>query len=300
LATPTPMPSYLNVHFICETASRLLFLSVHWVRSIPAFSRLSYETQVTLVRNAWSDIFVLGMAQCAQSMNLQNILSSIVSHLQTSVSQDKLSATRVRQVTTTICKIQEYVRALNKLNVDEWEFAYLKAISLFGADKLGISSARQLDKIRDKAVEELKDYCLKDNNNSPSSLRHENDDDEKMNLNLTHTSSTTKQTKIASISHDHPGLTRFSDLLLRLSPLRSLQPDVLEELFFAGLIGNVQIDSVVPYILKMEASEYQTSPFVKDDVKMETDIDDEKSRIDGNEERIPLDTFSSNEREDQK
>ena len=40
LATPTPMPSYLNVHFICETASRLLFLSVHWVRSIPAFSLL--------------------------------------------------------------------------------------------------------------------------------------------------------------------------------------------------------------------------------------------------------------------
>ena len=40
LATPTPMPSYLNVHFICETASRLLFLSVHWVRSIPAFSTL--------------------------------------------------------------------------------------------------------------------------------------------------------------------------------------------------------------------------------------------------------------------
>ena len=42
LATPTPMPSYLNVHFICETASRLLFLSVHWVRSIPAFSLLRY------------------------------------------------------------------------------------------------------------------------------------------------------------------------------------------------------------------------------------------------------------------
>ncbi len=53
--------------------------------------------------------------------------------------------------------------------------------------------------------------------------------------------------------------TRFTSLLLRLSPLRSLQPDVLEELFFAGLIGNVQIDSVVPYILKMESSEYQSS-----------------------------------------
>lgn len=51
---------------------------------------------------------------------------------------------------------------------------------------------------------------------------------------------------------------RFSNLLLRLGPLRSLQPDILEELFFAGLIGNVQIDSVVPYILKMETSEYQS------------------------------------------
>ena len=40
LATPSPMPTHLNVHFICETASRLLFLSIHWVRSIPAFSKL--------------------------------------------------------------------------------------------------------------------------------------------------------------------------------------------------------------------------------------------------------------------
>ena len=40
LASPSPLPAYLNVHFICETASRLLFLSVHWVRSIPAFSVL--------------------------------------------------------------------------------------------------------------------------------------------------------------------------------------------------------------------------------------------------------------------
>ena len=40
LATPSPHPSHLNIHFICETASRLLFLSVHWVRSIPVFSQL--------------------------------------------------------------------------------------------------------------------------------------------------------------------------------------------------------------------------------------------------------------------
>ena len=86
-------------------------------------------------------------------------------------------------------------------------------------DLLGVASPKQCDKLRSKAVQELKEYCAA---NSP---QDEN---------------------------------RFSNLLLVLAPLRSLQPDVLEELFFAGLIGNVQIDSVVPYILKMETSEYQS------------------------------------------
>ena len=91
----------------------------------------SYETQVALVRNAWSDLFVLGLAQCSTSMNLSNILSTIVSHLQTSVQQEKLTAQRVRQVTTTICKVQEYVKAMSKMDIDEKEFALLKMIALF-------------------------------------------------------------------------------------------------------------------------------------------------------------------------
>merc|ERR1712062_212249 len=47
----------------------------------------------------------------------------------------------------------------------------------------------------------------------------------------------------------------YSKLLLRLSPLRSLQQDVLEEIFFGGLIGNVQIDTVIPTLLNMEQGE---------------------------------------------
>jgi hypothetical protein len=86
---------------------------------------------VALVRNAWSDLFVLGMAQCSSTMNLSNILNTIVSHLQTSVQQEKLSAQRVRQVTTTICKVQEYVKTMSRMNIDAREFALLKAIALF-------------------------------------------------------------------------------------------------------------------------------------------------------------------------
>lgn len=37
LQIPGPVPPYLNVHYICESGSRLLFLSVHWAKNIPAF-----------------------------------------------------------------------------------------------------------------------------------------------------------------------------------------------------------------------------------------------------------------------
>lgn len=99
------------------------------------FPPSSYDTQVGLVRNAWSDIFVLGMSQCSSAMNLQNILGAIVTHLQTSVAQEKLTAQRVKQVTTTICKVQEYVKGMAKMNIDDHEFAYLKTIALFSTGK---------------------------------------------------------------------------------------------------------------------------------------------------------------------
>ena len=52
------------------------------------------------------------------------------------------------------------------------------------------------------------------------------------------------------------GELRFNQLILRASSLKKLHSQVLEEIFFARLIGSVQIDSVVPYILRMETSTY--------------------------------------------
>lgn len=217
LTTPTPMPAYLNVHYICESASRLLFLSVHWARSIPAFQLLSPEVQVTLVRGCWSELFTLGLAQCSQVMSLATILSAIISHLQTSVQQEKLSAQRVKQVMDHICKLQDYVNIMLRLQVDEHEYAYLKAIMLFSPDHPSLPGARQVEKFQDKAYQDLRNYIIQTFPDNPD---------------------------------------RFPKLLLRLPTLRSLQPNIMEELFFAGLIGNVQIDSVIPYILRMETSDY--------------------------------------------
>ena len=61
------------------------------------------------------------------------------------------------------------------------------------------------------------------------------------------------------LQESHPDSPdRLAKLLLRLPPLQSLQANIMEELFFAGLIGNVQIDSIIPYILRMESAEYNS------------------------------------------
>lgn len=44
---------------------------------------------------------------------------------------------------------------------------------------------------------------------------------------------------------------RFTKIFVRLFSLRSLDSATIEQLFFANLIGQVQIDNVIPYILKL-------------------------------------------------
>lgn len=47
------------------------------------------------------------------------------------------------------------------------------------------------------------------------------------------------------------GDDRLAQIFVRLYALRGIDADTIESLFFANLIGQVQIDTVVPYILKL-------------------------------------------------
>ncbi|ELW46965.1 Nuclear receptor subfamily 2 group C member 2 [Tupaia chinensis] len=217
LTMPSPMPEYLNVHYICESASRLLFLSMHWARSIPAFQALGQDCNTSLVRACWNELFTLGLAQCAQVMSLSTILAAIVNHLQNSMQEDKLSGDRIKQVMEHIWKLQEFCNSMARLDVDGYEYAYLKAIVLFSPDHPGLSSTSQIEKFQEKAQMELQDYVQK------------------------------------TYSEDTYRLAR---ILVRLPALRLMSSNITEELFFTGLIGNVSIDSIIPYILKMETAEY--------------------------------------------
>ncbi|XP_058046022.1 nuclear receptor subfamily 2 group C member 1 isoform X6 [Ahaetulla prasina] len=140
LTMPSPMPEYLNVHYICESASRLLFLSMHWARSIPSFQALGQDNSISLVKACWNELFTLGLAQCSQVMNVATILTAFVNHLHNSLQQDKLSADRGKLVMEHIFKLQEFCNSMVKLCLDGYEYAYLKAIVLFSPGSLGYFS----------------------------------------------------------------------------------------------------------------------------------------------------------------
>ncbi|XP_042618884.1 nuclear receptor subfamily 2 group C member 2 isoform X4 [Cyprinus carpio] len=139
---------------------------------------------------------------------------------------DKLSSERIKLVMEHIWKLQEFCNSMAKLQTDGYEYAYLKAMVLFSPDHPGLSSCSQIEKFQEKAQMELQDYVQK----------------------------------------TYPDDTyRLARILLRLPALRLMSSSITEELFFTGLIGNVPIDSIIPYILKMETADYNsqiTSPSV--------------------------------------
>ncbi|XP_005374539.1 PREDICTED: nuclear receptor subfamily 2 group C member 1 isoform X2 [Chinchilla lanigera] len=219
LTMPSPTPEYLNVHYIGESASRLLFLSMHWALSIPSFQALGQENSISLVKAYWNELFTLGLAQCWQVMNVATILATFVNCLHGSLQQDKMSPERRKLLMEHIFKLQEFCNSMVKLCIDGYEYAYLKAIVLFSPDHPGLENMEQIEKFQEKAYVEFQDY----------------------------------------ITRTYPDDTyRLSRLLLRLPALRLMNATITEELFFKGLIGNVRIDSVIPHILKMEPADYNS------------------------------------------
>ena len=92
----TPSPDVLlSAQYISESASRLLFLSVRWTRSMAAFQMLSSDTQKELVQGCWTELFALGLAQCSDIISLPAILTAILTQLR---AQEKVSVQRVKLV----------------------------------------------------------------------------------------------------------------------------------------------------------------------------------------------------------
>ena len=136
LFTPISPPSPLTIQFVCESASRLLFHTVHWAKKISVFQKLSTSTQVSFLNSSWTDLFILGLAQYHDQLCLSSVVTAIASHLQNCVANESLSLSRTRQLVNTLNTIKEFVNKVTDLALEPEEFAFLRLTTLFGPGQL--------------------------------------------------------------------------------------------------------------------------------------------------------------------
>ena len=114
---------------ICESAARLLFISVKWARNIPSFANLPFRDQVILLEEGWRELFIMGAVQWNMPLEVAPLLAAAGMHV------DNTPAEKIVATMADIRLLQEISSRFRSLQVGEAEFACLKAVVLFKAGK---------------------------------------------------------------------------------------------------------------------------------------------------------------------
>lgn len=69
LQTHSGNGGHLSYEHLCEFALGIFMNTLKWVKNIPYFPDLSLADQTTMLRFAWSDLFILGASQCSLPVN---------------------------------------------------------------------------------------------------------------------------------------------------------------------------------------------------------------------------------------
>ncbi|XP_071487114.1 nuclear receptor subfamily 2 group E member 1-like [Diadema antillarum] len=148
---PIP-PSYGSVEAVCETAARLLFMSIKWVKNVPAFVSLPYSDQLTLLEEGWRELFILGASQWQMSVDGQALMTSA------GMKPDTTPAEKLAAISSELRVLQELVSKFQQLNVDATEYACLKGIVIFKTDISGIKETSSVMALQDQSQLALSKY----------------------------------------------------------------------------------------------------------------------------------------------
>jgi len=187
---------------IVESMKQQLLVLVEWAKYIPVFCELPLDDQVSLLRAHASEHLVLGVAR--RSMGFPDALL-LGNDLIISRNQPELEIRRIA-----VKVIDEIIRPMIDLDVDDTEYACLKAIVFFNPDARSLSDSKKIKQLRFEVQTSLEDY-------------------------------------INDRSLDCRG--KFGELLLLLPTLQSSAASMVEQLQFARLFGVAKVDSLLQEML---------------------------------------------------
>ncbi|XP_028392883.1 hepatocyte nuclear factor 4-gamma-like isoform X2 [Dendronephthya gigantea] len=191
-----------NHNEICESMRQQLLVLVEWAKYIPNFCQLSLDDQVALLRAHASEHLLLGCAR--RSSTLKDVLllgTNWVIYRTTGEPEIQRIVSRI---------LDEIIEQMNQINIDDTEYACLKAIIFFNPDARGLSDAKTIKKIRFDVQTTLEDY-------------------------------------INDRQYEKRG--RFGEMLLLLPSLQSIAAQMVEQLQFVRLFGTTRIDNLLQEML---------------------------------------------------
>uniref|UniRef100_A0A4W3IRH7 Hepatocyte nuclear factor 4, alpha n=1 Tax=Callorhinchus milii TaxID=7868 RepID=A0A4W3IRH7_CALMI len=187
---------------VCESMKQQLLVLVEWAKYIPAFCELALDDQVALLRAHAGEHLLLGAAK--RSMIYKDILllgnDFIIPR--------NCPELEISRVATRI--LDELVQTFQELQIDDNEYACLKAIVFFDPDGKGLSDPGKIKRMRFQVQVSLEDY-------------------------------------INDRQYDSRG--RFGELLLLLPTLQSITWQMIEQIQFVKLFGMAKIDNLLQEML---------------------------------------------------
>ncbi|KYN34432.1 Nuclear receptor subfamily 2 group E member 1 [Trachymyrmex septentrionalis] len=125
-----PFIPSINPESICEQAARLLFLNVHWARDLVSGTNLVMEDQLTLLESSWRELFLLAAAQMIPTLDPTPLLPLNLQSIGLAIE---------------VNRFRETLAGFHAMNLDQHEFACIRAIVLFkaGLDNEPVSSSRR-------------------------------------------------------------------------------------------------------------------------------------------------------------
>ncbi|CAB0008547.1 unnamed protein product [Nesidiocoris tenuis] len=194
---------------VCESMKQKLLNLVEWAKCIPIFSELIPDDQVALLRAHAGEHLILGVTK--RSIHLRDVLllgnnCIIPRHVEEGAAVP--GDAEIARIGSRV--MDELVRPLNEAQIDDTEFACLKAIVFFDPNAKGLQDRTKVKRLRFQIQINLEDY-------------------------------------ISDRQYHSRG--RFGDLLLILPALQSITRQVIEQLQFAKLFGMAKIDNLLQDML---------------------------------------------------
>ncbi|XP_030205516.1 hepatocyte nuclear factor 4-gamma isoform X1 [Gadus morhua] len=183
---------------VCDSMKQQLLVLVEWAKYIPAFGELPLDDQVSLLRAHAGEHLLLGLAK--RSMPYKDfLLLGSGSVIQRNGPEQELSRVAHRV-------LDELVQPFQDIQIDDNEYAALKAIVFFDPDAKALRNSSKIKAMRLQVQMSLEDY-------------------------------------INDRQYDSRG--RFGELLLLLPTLQSITWQMIEQLQFIKLCGLAKIDNLL-------------------------------------------------------